>query len=168
MHLLYTLLLALLFSLHPHNFTESHPIFVSVTTVEANAKENILEISSRLYTEDMEAVLKKLNGKTIDLINGKDRTDINNRVKDYMQQHFKLLVNGKSLKTTYLGFEKDSDAIIVYLQVNGNVNTPAFHVYNSLLYDHTSEQLGLMHFVKNGKRVSTRLNYPTTETDISF
>jgi len=160
--------LALLLCFQPNTYTESHPIFVSVTTVEADTKEDILEISCRLYTEDMEAVLKKQHGKNIDLINGKNRDDVNEKVKGYVQQHLKLFVNSKLLRTTYLGFEKDADAIIVYLQIDGNVHAPKFHVYNSLLYDHTSEQLGLMHFVKNGKRVSTSLNYPTTETDISF
>jgi len=44
-----------------------HPLYISVTEVNHNAKDKILEVSCKLFTNDFEAALEKMSGAHVDL-----------------------------------------------------------------------------------------------------
>jgi len=72
-----------------------HPIYVSVMQIDHNAKEQTLEISCKLFTDDFERTLR-LDYKThVDLINPGNRAAMDKLVSDYIKKHFALTVNDK-------------------------------------------------------------------------
>ena len=52
--------------------TTNHPIYVSVTEIEHNAKEKTLEISCKIFTDDFEKALKATYKTYVDLLKPKN------------------------------------------------------------------------------------------------
>ncbi len=44
-----------------------HPLYISVTEINHNAKDKILEVSCKIFTNDFETVLEKIAKTKVDL-----------------------------------------------------------------------------------------------------
>jgi hypothetical protein len=145
-----------------------HPIYVSVTEIEHNAKEKTLEISCKIFTEDLEQTLRNIYQKKVDLINPTDRPGMDRLINDYVQKHLKINIDGKSVQFKYLGFELIEEAIYSYYEVPAINSIKRVDISNNILYEYSKEQMGLMHVIVNGDRKSTKLLYPDAQATINF
>ena len=150
-------------------FTKSHhPIFVSVTEIEHNAKDKRLEISCKIFTDDFEKSLRNIYKTHIDLLDVKMKPIMNKLVNEYVQKHLQIKVDGRSLNLNYVGFENIEEAIYSYYQVD-NINTvKKVEITNNILYEYKKEQFNLLHVIVGGKRQSTKLNYPESSAVMEF
>ncbi len=145
-----------------------HPIYVSVMQIDHNAKEQTLEISCKLFTDDFERTLR-LDYKThVDLINPGNRAAMDKLVSDYIKKHFALTVNDKPVVLHYLGYERVEEAIESYFEVQQVSSPKTISIFNDLLYSYHPQQMGLMHVVVNGQRKSTKLNNPESRATLAF
>ena len=145
-----------------------HPIFVSVTEIEHDAKEKNLEISCKLFTEDFENTLRKYYTGKVDLLDEKLKAPMGTMVNDYIQKHFNLKAEGKTIQLKFLGFEQQEEGIISYFQADNISTVKNLQVFNNLLYDYSDQQMGIIHVTVNGNRKSTRLNNPDTNASFIF
>ena len=146
----------------------AHPFYVSVTEINHNSKDKTLEISCRIFADDMEEVLKKNYKTPVDLTNEKQQAQNNKYISDYISRHLVLTADGKKAPLTYIGFEKESEAVYCYFEVS---SLPAVHtldVVNSLLQDLTDKQINILHVMIGGKRQSYKLDYPQKEATFKF
>ncbi len=137
-----------------------HPIYVSVTEIEHNAKENTLEISCKIFTGDFEAVLRKNSQLKIDLLAPKDKKAMNALVSNYILQHLKIKVNEKPVTLTFIGYEQNEETIQSYFEVDDVKSVKSMEVQDNILYEYKSEQISIIHVIVDGKRKSTKLNNP--------
>jgi len=149
-----------LLALFTANTQSYHPIYVSVTEIEHNAKESTLEVSCKIFTDDFEKALRKINKDKIDLLNPSMKTAMNKVVDDYVQKHMSLKVNNSLVKMQFLGYEEQEEGILSYYQVNNVKNIKELTVRNSILFDYQPQQISLLHITVNGNRKSTKLNNP--------
>ncbi len=147
---------------------EVHPLHVSVTEINHNATDKTLEISCKLFTDDFERVLTQNYKTKVDLINPPDRPAMEKLVNDFIHKHLMVKADGKPVQFSYLGFEKDNDAIYTYLQVDNIGTVKKLEVINTILYELFTDQINLMHITVGGKRKSTKLDYPDKEAVFSF
>ena len=145
-----------------------HPIFVSVTEMELNAKEKTLELSCKLFTDDFEKTLRLNYHTQVDLINPKDRVAMDKLVNDYIQKHLKITADGRLLNLKYLGYELIEEAVYAYFESPNIEKLNNVSLFNNLLYEYSKEQMGLVHITVNGNRKSTKLNYPVDKATIQF
>jgi hypothetical protein len=147
---------------------ENHPIFVSVTEIEHNAAQKMLEISCKLYTDDFEKTLRMHTKEKVDLLNPVLKKQMDVLVNNYIQQHLILQADGKKLALQYLGFEQQEEGIVSFFQA-ANINSlKKLDITNNLLYEYKTEQLGIIHVAVNGNRKSTKLNNPEAQASFSF
>lgn len=137
-----------------------HPVYVSVTEIEHNAKENSLEISCKIFTSDLEAVLRKSNKIKVDLLAPSDKKAMETLVSNYIQQHLKISVNEKPLQLSFVGYEQNEETIQSYFQIDNVKSIKSMEVQNNILYEYKSEQISIIHVIVDGKRRSTKLNNP--------
>jgi hypothetical protein len=138
-----------------------HPFFVSVIEAEYFKKENMVGISCKIFTDDLENALKKSSGQPVDIIKG-DKTTNRQKMMAFFPKHVKVKINNKAYNYEVLGYEIDKDAAFVFLEIK-NVGEPKqFEINTDLLYDLDKSQVNLIHFIKNGERNTQRLTYPTT------
>ena len=147
---------------------DAHPIYVSVTEIEHNAAEKTLEISCRIFTDDFEKTLRNEGAATVDLLQPKDKSAMNQLVSQYIRRHLKISVNDQPVTLQFLGYEQAEEAIQSYFQVNNMAVVKKLDVQNNLLYEFKSEQMSLMHITVNGSRKSTRLNNPDDKAGFTF
>ena len=145
-----------------------HPIYMSVTEIEHNAKEKTLEISCRIFTNDLETTLRKSNKGLIDLINPRDKSAMNKLVNDYIQKHLSIQVDGKAVALQFLGYEQQEDAINSFFQVNNIASVKKISVTDNILYEYKSEQISLLHVTVNGNRKSTKMVNPEERASLEF
>lgn len=158
----------LLLSFFAVNTNVGHPIYVSVTEVEHNAKDKTLEISCKVFTDDFEKALRRTNKQRIDLLNPAVKESMGKVVNTYLQNHLALKVNGNPVKIQFLGFEENEEGIVSYYQVNDVKMVNELEIYNNILYEDHPQQISLLHLTVGGNRKSSKLNNPETKALFKF
>ncbi len=148
--------------------TGKHPFHVSTTEIHHNVAEKTLEISCRIFTDDFEAALAKQFNTKADFANEKGKATMDTLVKKYITGHVQLKADSKPVTMTYLGFEKENEAVYAYLQVNNIATIKKIEVVNTILHHLFDDQINIMHVSAGGNRKSTKLNYPNTQAVFSF
>lgn len=145
-----------------------HPFHVSVVEINHNASEKTLEVTCKIFTDDFEKILAQNYKTKVDLTHPPDKSAMDSLVKKYVFSHLAILVDGKKTSFTYIGFEKDDEAVFSYLQVNDIPAMKRIDITNTLMHDMFTDQVNIMHVTENGNRKSTKLDYPNTNAKIEF
>ncbi len=145
-----------------------HPIYVSVTEITHNAKDKTLEVSCKIFTNDLENALRKKSNQRIDLINPSNQTLINQLVEQYVQSHLKIFLSGKQQTLQYIGYEISEESVWCYLQADHVSKVKSIAIQDNILYESQPEQISLLHVIVDGNRKSTKLNNPEDTVTIQF
>lgn len=145
-----------------------HPFYVSVTELAHNQAEKTLEISCKVFAEDLEAIIKKNYKAVVSLNEDKDKASLNRLIPDYFNRHLQIVVDGKPVVLSFLGFEKDKESAYCYFQVEGVSAARKINIQNSILHDFIDQQINIMHVSIGGKRQSSKLNFPEKAAAFNF
>lgn len=154
---IFTFLLALL-----------HPYYVSVTEIKHNAKTQSLEISCRIFSDDLESALNKLGRGKVDILNSKNFAQVNPLIAEYIPKHLKINVNGKAVNLRFVGYEPESEATWCYFEVEGVRTAKKISISNDILFAEHEEQINMLHVIVGGERKSTKLDNPASSATFSF
>jgi hypothetical protein len=145
-----------------------HPLYISVTEINHNAKDKILEISCKMFTDDLEAVLEKAAKTHVDLTAPAGKPVSDKMIEAYVEKHLRLKVDGKPVVLQFIGSEKENDGTWSYFQVNDVPAVKRIDAVDELLYDGFNQQINIMHVTVGGDRKSTRLDYPVANASFEF
>ena len=145
-----------------------HPFHVSVVEIEHNAEDKSLEISCKIFTDDFEKMLGQFGKTKVDLINPPDRKVVDKLIADYLAINLQLKAEGKSLNFSYLGYEREDDAIHAYVEVTNVPTLKKLDLTNRIMYDLFDDQTNLVHVKVGGNRKSSKLEFPAKELSFSF
>jgi len=152
----------------PAKVAERHPLHLSSTELNYNAKTTTIEISCRIFTDDFEDLLGKKYKIKPDLSSAAKHKDMDLLVNKYMAERFKLAANGKPLRVNYLGFENDKEAVIIYLESDKVKALKKLETTCTVLYDFFDDQINIFHVTFNGNRKSSKLTYPENKLLSAF
>jgi hypothetical protein len=155
-------------NIHDKKSSSFHPLHVSVTEINHNAADKTLEISCRMFTDDFEKVLAQNYKTKVDLINPPDKPAMEKLVNDFVQKHLGIKADDKSVSFTYLGYERDNDAVYSYFQVDNISAVKKIGITNNIMHELFTDQINLMHTTVGGKRKSVKLDYPEKEAVLNF
>lgn len=156
-------LFLLVFLLLPGLGSGWHPFYVSMTEIEYNSRERKLEISVRIFTDDLEkALAKECNCKT-DLKISALKEPMKELVKTYLEKHLQLLPDGRALSFRFLGFENEEESTWSFLEADLPASPNHLTVKNNLLYRIQEKQSNLVRFKKEGFDKTIQLSYPDQE-----
>ncbi|WP_162799823.1 DUF6702 family protein [Pedobacter jeongneungensis] len=145
-----------------------HPLHVSTTEINFNAKDKTLEVSCRIFSDDFEAILAKLYKQKTDLSNTNMKAAMDELVKKYLLSHLQLKANGNAVAMNYIGFEIDHEATNIYLEVEKIPAIKSVEVNDTILYDMFDDQMSIVHVVKGSTRKSTKILYPEKKFTANF
>ena len=145
-----------------------HPFYVSVTEITHNRETRSIEITCKIFADDLEDILKKNYKSTVDLTAQGQQAQNNRLISDYFTHHLSLAADGKPVKLSYVGFEKERESAYCYFEVPNVSTLKSLKVFNSILQDLTSEQINIMHVSVNGTRKSYKLDYPHKDAFFTF
>jgi hypothetical protein len=145
-----------------------HPYYISVVEINHNPTDKTLEISCKIFTNDFETILEKNYKTKVDLVNPPDKSAMDKLVSDYIKKHLSVKADNKAANLSYVGFEKQDEAVYSYFQVDNVPSAKKIDVTNSILHDFSDQQINIIHCTVGGKRQSDKLDYPKTEASFQF
>ncbi|MBZ4190353.1 hypothetical protein K7B07_15680 [Niabella sp. 3A5MI-3] len=146
-----------------------HPFHVSASEIEYNSKQQRLEISTKIFTDDFEAILSRVYKTPVDFSNKALKAKMDTLVTRYLTTHLSIQSNGRAQQLKLFGWEIDHEAVYVYTVVtNASLNTGNILVENTILYDLFSDQMNIVHFIVDGTRKSNKLSYPERKLQFRF
>lgn len=145
-----------------------HPFYVSVTEINHNAKDKTLEISNKVFLEDMEKALEKQLNAPMELTSPKDRKKAEQALADYVRKHLLVKVDGKPVALEFLGYEVEGASLWSYYQVSNITSVHKVEVSNNELYEMFDSQIGIVHVQVAGNKKSSRVNNPDANLSFEF
>ncbi len=145
-----------------------HPFYISVVDIKHNIKEQKLNISVKLFTNDIEDALKKTTHKSIDLLNPNNKSDMEHELFNYIQKHLSIIVNQKNIVLNFIGYEKEDEAIWIYLESNTIYKPKVIDINTKLLYDFLPLESNIIHCEINGLSKSSKVNNPVNNIKFNF
>jgi hypothetical protein len=145
-----------------------HPVYLSVTEIEHNKAEKLLEVSCKIYTDDFEKTLRMHYTDKIDLMNTAAKKAMTPLINDYLQKHLWMAVDDKKVQLRFIDYELQDEGIVCFLQAESIITLKKLKVFNNLLYEYKEQQMGIIHAIVNGNRKSTRLNNPDANALFEF
>lgn len=137
-------------------FTAAHKFYVSVTNISYSEKDDALQITSRIFIDDLEQVLKERYGIESDLSANNESELTNEYLEKYLRRKFLVKINGEEKTFDFIGKKYDNDILVCYLEVP-KIDFPSvisIEIQNEILTDLFDEQQNIVHFKINGKKKS--------------
>jgi hypothetical protein len=135
-----------------------HPFHVSVCDVAINTNKSRLEVTQKIFIDDLEVALRQYsNNQKLDIINQSTEPEFQALIKRYFLQKVKMTINEKSSDYTFLGAEIENDVMWCYLEVSNVKQLKTFELENAVLTEAFDDQMNLVHVTVAGKTKSLRL-----------
>ena len=145
-----------------------HPFFVSVIDIKHNAKDKNVEMSIRVFTDDLEATIKKNIHTNIDLSIGTTKPEVNKLVANYIQSKLQLIINDKPQTIKYVGYEIQKESVWIYVEINDIPAIKKMNINCNLLYDYQTKQSNIFNVKANGTEKNYKLDYPNSNVEFSW
>ena len=133
-----------------------HKFYVSVTNMEYSKKGKSFQITSRLFIDDLEAVLKERYDVKAKLGTDEEISESDAIIERYLKTKFVVHFNGTQKAYNYLGKEFKDDLIICYLEIPDvdikDIQT--IEVQNDALAELFEEQQNVIHIKIGDKKKS--------------
>lgn len=146
----------------------AHPFYVSITSVDFNPSKKRVEVSCRLFYDDLEVALKNQLGQHIDVIHPKNKAAADSAISKYIRQNFKINVNNQPRNLRYVGYEIEEDVAWCYLEVSDVPAISKLDIVNQLLFKDFKNQSNIMHIKVNNTKKSTKLDNPKRTASFTF
>ncbi len=147
---------------------EIHPYHVGSVEINYSTQSKTFEITGRFFLDDLENSLAKKYGKPYHFNDIKYKSQINEALKNYSSEYFKLKADHQFLKVNYVGYEEDRESVNIYLESEKAQNPKKVETAASFLYNLFDDQINLIHIIVNGNRKSEKLTYPNRYLFQSF
>ena len=138
------------------SWSGTHKFYLSVTQVNYSEKEHSLQITSRLFIDDLNSLI--LERYSIDAhFETKDQHPLAMQyLEAYFQKKFKLIINGKALEYQILGQKRDTDVVVFFIEAKDVYLNDIYEleVYNALLTDLFDEQQNVVHLKMHNQKKS--------------
>ncbi|MFC5870973.1 DUF6702 family protein [Chryseobacterium arachidis] len=110
--------------------------------------------------DDLENGLNNKYGKSLHFNDPKFKVQLNESLKNYSAEYFKLKTNNKFLNVNFVGYEEDHESVNVYLESEKVDSPKKVEAAVSFLYNLFDDQMNIVHIIVNGDRRSEKLTYP--------
>jgi hypothetical protein len=146
-----------------------HPMHVTVTEIKFDEKEKELEIMSRMFIDDLEKTLQNnLKQPELDVLDPKNGLTLDQMAGKYLTEHLKISLENKSQTVTYLGHERDGEALVFYLLVSKVKKWKTIQIHNDAITETHEDQSNLVHVTVRETVKSLRLTRDKPADKLTF
>lgn len=139
-----------------------HPFYVSKIELNHNAKDKTIEVSIRVFTDDMESTLQAYGKTSVNLSAPKNIAATDNLIKNYIAEKLTITIDDKPTHLDYLGFEINRESVWMYFEIPNIATLKKININCNLLYDYKKEQMNIFQVKANGKDKSYKLDNPNS------
>ena len=136
------------------SFSTVHKFYVSVTQIDYIEEKGELQITSRIFIDDLEKLLRERYDKTITLAGDNEPKSANDYIGKYLSQKIKIVINGEEKTMKFLGKEYEDDITLCYLEISDIKSINSIEITNTVLFELFEEQQNIIRTKINSKRKS--------------
>ena len=125
---------------------------MAIFQVNYAPEKKMLQITSRIFVDDLNLAIEKKYGKKVYLGSEKESADDQVVLKKYFVENFQIKVNGQSKPVVFLSKELDGDVLICYCRVTDIAKLHSAEITNTVLTQWNSEQQNILHFTAFGNK----------------
>ena len=135
--------LFLVFSLSSFDF---HKFYIALFQVQFVPEKKRLQITSRIFIDDLNQAIEKKYHKKTSLGIGTDSPEDIQLLTRYFAENLVFKVNGRTEILTFLSSEVEEDVLVSYLSIPKIAKIQQLNIQNTILTDWNTEQQNIMHF----------------------
>lgn len=140
-----------------------HKFYLSNTYIEFNAQNRSIEITSKIFTDDLEHAIEKQCYRYFSL--NPQTPEVFELVKKYIAEKLSVQVGGRNVVLNFLGYNVDNDMTTLFLE--GNYFDPnQVVVTNTILLELFADQQNIVEVKWNGQ--SKREYFTNGKTQFQF
>ena len=121
-----------------------HEFYVSLTEIRYNPGSERLEVSMRIFPDDLDRALERNFGISAHLATEKEPVEADSLLQIYLDFHFAIEVDGEPVTLKYLGKEPEADAIWCYMESEPIIDFGSILIRSSLLTDEFEDQVNII------------------------
>jgi hypothetical protein len=140
-----------------------HKFYVGVFQIDYFKEKKAVQITARLFIDDLEKALYKKHNKHIYITTKDEIAEANTLIANYLSEKLKFKINNKSQTIQFLTKEQEDNIVICYLKIPFKDNIKDFEITNTVLSDIFKEQQNLVHLNLNSNKKT--LLFTNTETN---
>lgn len=133
-----------------------HKFYVSVTNMEYAEEQRALQITTRIFIDDIEEVLKARYDVKAELDTEKEIKESDELIGKYLAAKIVIHINGEQKSFTYLGKEYSDDLMVCYMEIT-NIDLAgirSIEIKNDVLTELFEEQQNVVHLKMGSKKKS--------------
>lgn len=163
--ILYTLLGLLFLTLTAFSV---HKFYVSIYQINYAPEKKMLQVTSRIFVDDLNDVLHKNYNKKTHLGEENESLEDVNLMKKYISEHFFIKINGQQKPINYLSKELEGNVIICYYNIKDISKIKTIEIQNTVLLDLNSDQQNIIQTTIFGKKQSLLLTDGNTKGMLKY
>jgi hypothetical protein len=141
---------------------------VSVNQIDYNIEKDRIEITNRIFIDDLNSSLQALTTAKFELEEMSSNAKLYTIFLDYYQKNFKIKVNQKDCIITIKSFEIEEDVFVIYGVIYNVSKIKSFELQNTLLFDLINSQQHIHHISIKNQKKSTLLDYNKRKTLLKY
>ena len=136
-----------------------HSFHVSVSDMKYKEEHKSIQVSTRIFLDDLELALRNFSGQqSLDILEKSEWESVQNMLGEYLLTKVTLKdEKGRVYELHYLGAEVEDDVMWCYLEVEKVKKIKSITVTNTILHEVWEDQENLVHFRAFGDVKSARL-----------
>jgi hypothetical protein len=127
---------------------------MAVYQVNYAPEKKMLQITSRIFVDDLNKALEKKYNKKLNLGSEKESPEEILLLKKYFLEKFSVKVNGQSKTINFLSKELEGDVLVCYCSIKEITKINSIEIANTILIDWNSEQQNITHVTVLGEKNS--------------
>ncbi|WP_321373070.1 DUF6702 family protein [uncultured Draconibacterium sp.] len=131
--------------------SQAHPFYVSICQVNFNQQNQSLEISVKIFADDLLVALSEEGHDKIYIGEERENIRTDEYIFNYLTDKIRFSVNEKEVQAHFVGKETEKDVVWTYLEINDIAVLNDIEVNCNLLTDVYSDQSNIIQVNKNGK-----------------
>lgn len=122
-----------------------HKFYVSLTEIRYNGETARMEVSMRIFPDDLDLALSERFGVDTHLASSLEPAVADSLLGIYLLSHFTLVSDGRELSFTYLGKTTEADAIWCFLESDPVIKVPVgLRIRNAILMKQFEDQVNII------------------------
>ena len=146
----------------------AHKFYVAIYQIHHNQEKKSLEITSRIFIDDLNKGLEKKYGQKMHLGDSDESENDIFLMKKYVSENFSVKVNGKPQQMHFLSKEIENNVLICYFKCTDIPKINTLEIGNKILFDYVTEQQNIIQTTIYGKKNSLLLTVDDPSGKLSF
>lgn len=131
-----------------------HKYYLSLTKIDYIKDEKSIQITMRIFIDDLESTLNEINEKSFELDTKHELEDTHLYIEKYISEHFQITINQTVRNFDYLGKKYENDVVYLFAEIENIDIINSIEIKNRILMEAFPEQQNIIKFNINNKKKS--------------